>query len=81
MSRDVSAKIHARIEALGPDADDLLFRLETLSAPRRRIPETLPDAATLDLTDPNAAGRRYCHGTATGYGAGRCRCRYASGGR
>jgi integrase len=76
LSPHIVAKIHAHIEKLRLRDDDLLFRLDLPAAPRRRIPETLPDPATLGLTDPNPAGRRYRHGTATGYGAGRCRCRY-----
>jgi hypothetical protein len=34
----------------------------------------LPDPATLGLTEPNAAERRYRHGTLSGYNAGKCRC-------
>jgi site-specific recombinase XerD len=30
----------------------------------------------LGLTEPNQAGRRYQHGTLSGYNAGRCRCRH-----
>src|SRR4029077_2490537 len=31
---------------------------------------------SLGLTEPNAAGRRYRHGTMTGYSLGRCRCEH-----
>lgn len=60
---------------LGPH--DLLFPYTPpVEAARRTLPETLPDPDTLGLTEPNAAGRRYRHGTPTAYGAGKCRCRY-----
>ncbi len=35
----------------------------------------VPDPDTPGMTAPNAAGRRYGHGTLSGYSAGRCRCR------
>jgi hypothetical protein len=35
------------------------------------------DPETLGLTEPNAQGRRYRHGTMTGYSLGRCRCDYS----
>ena len=65
------------IAAHAIDADDLLFPMPDLHQPRRYTrPATLPDPATLGLTDPNHAGRRYPHGTPTAYGAGRCRCQH-----
>src|SRR6266511_3578078 len=77
LSAQITAKIKAHVEAgkLGPE--DLIFELRLPSTPRRRrIPDALPDPATLGLTEPNEAGRRYQHGTLPGYGAGRCRCRH-----
>ncbi len=77
LSAQITAKIKAHVEAgkLGPE--DLIFELRLPSTPRRRrIPDALPDPATLGLTEPNEAGRRYQHGTLSGYGAGRCRCRH-----
>lgn len=66
---------HIHEHALGPD--DLLFAMPDLSQARRRTrPLTLPDPATLGLTEPNAHGRCYPHGTTTAYGAGRCRCQH-----
>jgi integrase len=58
-------------------SEDLLFGLHQPSVPRRRsLPKELPDPATLGLTPANARGRRYRHGTTTGYTMGRCRCRH-----
>ena len=37
------------------------------------------DPATLGLTEANGAGRRYRHGTLSGYSAGRCRCEHCRG--
>ena len=45
----------------------------------RRPLRVLTDPATLGLTKPNAAGRRYRHGTLSGYSAGRCRCEHCRG--
>jgi integrase len=72
----LAAKLAAYIAGRGLGDDDLLFQQPLREAPSRRIPDVLPDPATLGLTEPNANGRRYRHGTTTGYGAGRCRCRY-----
>ena len=45
--------------------------------PRVRVPRLDADPdAPLGLTEPNAAGHRYRHGTLTGYSLGRCRCDY-----
>jgi hypothetical protein len=73
LSRQVVAKLSAHISErhLGPD--DLLFTAPT--EPPRRVIE-LPNPDTLGRTGPNAAGRRYRHGTLTGYSLGRCRCKY-----
>lgn len=63
--------------AIGPD--DLLFPLSRLQPELDPLPQA--DAEPLDLipdnlgrTEPNAQGRTYAHGTASGYNAGRCRC-------
>lgn len=57
--------------------NDLLFTAPQPDRPARyRRPESLPDPATLGLTEPNDRGRQYQHGTQSAYGAGRCRCRH-----
>lgn len=64
---------HIADGGIGPN--DLLFAMPDSDRPRRRRrPEQLPDPDTLGLTEPDAHGRRYRHGTTTAYGAGRCRC-------
>jgi integrase len=65
---------HIRTRGIGPG--DLLFEYAVPTGPQRRIPEVLPDPATLGLTDANAAGNQYPHGTTQGYSSGRCRCEY-----
>lgn len=37
---------------------------------------TVPDPATLGMTEPNAVGRSYSHGTTSAYAARRCRCQF-----
>jgi integrase len=63
---------HQRTYRLSPD--DLLFQAPGLltSTPLRLVvPETDEDPG---LTEPNAQGRQYVHGTLSAYTAGRCRC-------
>jgi site-specific recombinase XerD len=56
--------------------DDLLFMAPQPSAPRRRRPDSRPSPGTLGLTEPNAAGKRYQHGTITAYSSGKCHCQH-----
>lgn len=68
-------RAHVRAHGLGPD--DLLFAMPEQEQPAPKPePLVLPDPDTLGLTEPNDKGRRYRHGTTTGYAAGRCRCEY-----
>jgi len=77
MSRQIVAKIEAFIEAQGLGDDDLLFAMPQL--PQQPILRVLADSATLVLTEPNDAGRRYRHGTLSAYSAGKCRCEHCRG--
>jgi integrase len=74
LSKQITDKLAAHIDArqLGPD--DLLFAPRGTPAPRPQ--RTLPDPATLGLTEPNEKGRQYRHCTLTAYTLGRCRCRH-----
>jgi integrase len=73
LSRQVVAQLSAHISERRLAADDLLFTAPT--EPERHVID-LPDPDTLGRTEPNAAGRRYRHGTLTGYSLGRCRCEH-----
>ena len=75
LSQQLAGKITTHINAHQLGDDDLLFamRPQEDSDPRLRV---FPDPATLGFTEPNAAGRRYRHGTLSGYNAGKCRCRF-----
>ena len=75
LSEQVSVKIAAHIYAERLSAGDLLFRLRPEARawpPLQAVPSVDGDPG---LTEPNAAGRRYRHGTLSGYSAGKCRCR------
>ncbi|MGP7998937.1 MAG: tyrosine-type recombinase/integrase [Streptosporangiaceae bacterium] len=78
LSRQIVAKLtaHARHNGLGPD--DLFFTMvpEAQATPRLRV---IPNPAPLGLTEPNDLGRRYAHGTLSGYNAGHCRCAHCKG--
>ena len=64
---------HITRHRLAPE--DLLFRFDTFLEPGAS-PRRLQSVETLGLTEPNAAGRRYAHGSMSAYTAGRCRCQH-----
>jgi integrase len=74
ISPDLSRRIVEHIEdhELGPD--DLLFWFQDLTEPDASS-RAVANSDELDLTEPNAAGRRYRHGTTSGYNAGKCKSR------
>ena len=78
LSAQLIQKISAHVtsERLAPD--DLLFARRRTPLPVRQL-QVVPDPATLGLTEPNDAGRRYRHGTLSAYTAGRCRCNHCRG--
>lgn len=68
-------KLQAHIAVLHLGPEDLLFEFRQPAAlQRRRLPVESREPGTLGLTEPNARGRRYRHGTTTGYCVGGCRC-------
>lgn len=75
VSIDLGRRLVEHIEdhRLGPD--DLLFAFQDLTEPDAAA-RALPNRGELGLTEPNAAGRRYRHGTTSGYNAGKCKCRH-----
>lgn len=76
LSPQIVRKIAAHIEQHGIGDDGLLFAMPELPQQSLRV---LTDPAALGLTAPNAAGRRYRHGTLSGYSAGKCRCEHCRG--
>jgi len=75
LSEQITFKIgaHARLQGLGQH--DLLFAArQPVSTEADRASAT--DPAGLGLTAPNENGKRYRHGTLSGYAAGRCRCQF-----
>lgn len=77
VSQQLAEKIVEHIAAEALTDDDLLFamRADESPAPTLRV---VPDQDRLGMTEPNAAGRQYKHGTLSGYNAGRCRCRHCT---
>ena len=75
LSAQITAKLKAHTTDHGLGRDDLLF---PVPADRMRVRglRLVADPDNLGLTEPNAAGRRYRHGTLTGYSLGRCRCEH-----
>jgi integrase len=76
LSPQIVRKIERHIAELGIGPDDLLFAMPEVAARPLRV---LANPDTLGLTCPNAAGRRYQHGTLSGYSAGKCRCEHCRG--
>ena len=74
LNKQVAAALatHITSNRLGPDA--LLFPV-TLMRPDR-WPTDAASLSDLGLTEPNAAGRRYPHGTITAYNMAPCKCQY-----
>lgn len=67
---------HIAAYALRPQ--DLLFSAEEGPSPKKRL-RPVPDPDALGLTEPNAQGRQYRHGTLSGYSAGKCKCEHCKG--
>ena len=77
LSTQIVDKLTAHIDSAGLTGDDLLFTMPEPSHSPARL-RILPDSGTLGLTDPTESGRRYQHGTMSGYNAGKCRCRHCT---
>jgi integrase len=78
VSQKLATKIEAHIATEGLGDHDLLFAHRSdipVEEPRLRM---VPCPDELGLTEPNSKGRRYKHGTLSGYNAGACRCRYCT---
>jgi integrase len=77
LAAHLGAKLREHIAELDLGSEDLLFQLrQPTEARRRSLPDELPQPDTLGLTEPNARGRRYRHGTTTAYTTGGCRCHH-----
>jgi integrase len=77
LSSQITAKLQTYVVGRGLGWDDLLFQMPVKEEPRIRVPRLTADPdAPLGLTNPDAAGHRYRHGTLTGYSMGRCRWAY-----
>jgi integrase len=76
LSAQITAKLKSHVTDHQLGRGDLLFRAPADDGPRPRKPRLVTNSDSLGRTDPNAKGRRYRHGTMTGYSMGRCRCDY-----
>jgi integrase len=75
LSRQIVDKLRQHIETKDLGDNDLLFLMPPQDHPKPRL-LAVPDPETLGWTEPNAAGRRYRHGTTSGYNAAKCRCEH-----
>ncbi len=74
LSEQIVRKLRAHVDAEKLGKGDLFFAFRDL--PSERVLRIAPNPDELGLTDPNASGSRYRHGTLSAYSAGRCRCRH-----
>ncbi len=75
LSTQIVRKLHEHVLALALGPDDLLFAIRQQQHPRPEL-RVMPNPDSLGMTEPNASGRRYKHGTLSGYSMGKCRCRH-----
>jgi integrase len=73
LSKQIVNKLQAHIQAHGLGPEDLLFVRRNQARPRLRV---VPISEDLGLTEPNAKGRQYRHGTTSAYNAAPCRCEH-----
>lgn len=75
LSAAVIDRIKGHVTDHGLSTDDLIF---TYTPPSAAVPSSLlsPNVEMLGLTEPTESGRRYQHGSLSGYSAGRCRCEH-----
>jgi len=78
LSTQITNKLKAYKDAKQLGSNDLLFAMHEQGARALTLLSALPDPDELGLTSPNEKGRRYKHGTLSGYGAGRCRCEHCT---
>ncbi|MBA3488025.1 MAG: tyrosine-type recombinase/integrase [Longispora sp.] len=78
LSKPLVTKLKAFIKDRNLTQDDLLFPFPVIPQGHKPQDEQT-QANALGLTEPNEAGRRYQHGTLSGYGAGKCRCEFCRG--
>jgi integrase len=73
LTTNIASKLKAHADTTSMAANDLFFIWSYAGRAPRAL---LPTPEDLGLTEPNAKGRQYRHGTTTAYAAGRCRCQY-----
>lgn len=77
ISTELAATLQRHITEQALEPGDLLFTADALliATPVNGAAPQTPSATQQDaLTEPNAQGRQYRHGTLSGYAAGHCRC-------
>lgn len=78
LSTQIVGRLRAHVTDRGLGRDDLLFSGPADSTPAiAPVTESVPGG--LGLTEPNDKGRRYGHGSLSGYAAGKCHCQSCRG--
>ena len=79
ISVQLARKIEAHVTSAGLGPADLLFARPRPNPASGAGTGPCPIRTLSDCTEPNDAGRRYRHGTLSGYAAGKCRCEHCRG--
>lgn len=79
VSRQIAAKLATHVSSNQIGRDELIFSTARMLSPRPRHLTAVPEGRHVGRTEPNAAGRRYRHGTLTGYTLGKCKCDHCTG--
>lgn len=78
LSAQIVGKLQVHRDAKRLGSNDLLFAIHEQGARALTLLGAVPSSGELGLTSPNEKGRRYKHGTISGYGAGKCRCEHCT---
>ena len=76
ISQQMAAKLALYIKSEGIDEENLLFPMLPSEQTAPRPLRLLPDPKTLGMTEPNAKGKQYKHGTISAYNAAPCSCEH-----
>jgi integrase len=79
LAANIVDELRAHITEHGLGPNDLLFTPTLLLPAEPSRLQLVTEPVDLGLTEPNAAGRQYRHGTLTGYSPGGCKCEHCRG--
>jgi integrase len=79
LSAEICSKIKEHVLARCIGDEELLFPISDLEPAKANVTAKTDGLTDFGLTEPNATGHQYPHGSITAYSAGRCRCHLCRG--